>query len=74
MPPNVFRPHYAGGIYNATIVGHTGIVFEGDSGRGIAPLSRYHRFQQAFRRSSFPPSRRFSFLLFEERFRKAPFS
>ena len=32
---NVFRPHYAGGIQNKTIIGHFKFVFEENSGRDI---------------------------------------
>jgi len=64
---------------NATITGHFGFVFEGNSVRDVTSFSQCHRFRKA------PFSKRilskvtrkagvFKFLRFEERFRKAPFS
>ena len=64
---------------NATITGHFVFVFEENSGRGISLLSKRHRFLKLlFQIVKQPTLKRkagaFTFLLFEERFRKVPFS
>lgn len=42
---SVFRPHCAGGIWNATITGHFGFLFGENSGRQITWLPWRHRLR-----------------------------
>ena len=44
---NIFRPHYAGGILNATIMGHFRFVFAKNPDRKITCLSWHYRCKKA---------------------------
>ena len=64
---------------NATITGQFGFVFEENSVREITWLSWRHRFRKAPFSKCFLSTRKrksgvFKFLLYEERFHKAPFA
>jgi len=60
---------------NTTISGHFVFAFDENSSRGISFISgEYHFFLKMFPSTLKHKAGVFKFLLFEERYRKAPFS